>query len=190
MTLRPLATEDLDTVVRWFAEPHVTRWWEAPTEPQAVRARYAGRIAGREPTEVFMISAGGRAAGLIQRYLIDDHPEWAEALAATGALPSPAAGLDYLIGDPSLTGRGLASAAIRSCAQRTFADHPTLAAVCAAPFVENTASWRALERAGFTRAWSGPIADVDSHLYLSAPELGRAAEDLALLATELRKTRR
>ena len=166
MSLRPLTADDLDTVVRWFGEPHVARWWEASTEPHEVRARYAGRIAGREPTEVFVIESAGRPAGLIQRYLIDDHPEWAEALRATGALPFPAAGLDYLIGDPGLTGRGLASAAIRDLARRTFTRHPGLAAVSASPFTANVASWRALERAGFTRAWSGPIAGVDSHLYL------------------------
>ncbi len=153
-------------MVRWFAEPHVIRWWEASTDPVAVRTRYADRIAGREPTDVFLISSRGRPAGLIQRYLIADHPDWSEALAATGALPTPAAGLDYLIGDPALTGRGLASAAIRECARLTFIRHPQLAAISAAPFTENTASWRALERAGFTRAWSGPIAGVDSHLYL------------------------
>jgi aminoglycoside 6'-N-acetyltransferase len=166
VTLRPLATDDLEMVVRWFAEPHVTRWWEASTEPHAVRARYADRIAGREPTDVFIICFENRAVGLIQRYLVDDHPDWAAALRATGALPFPAAGLDYLIGDPSLTGRGIASAAIRRCAESTLTHHPHVDAVTAAPFTENVASWRALERAGFTREWSGPIADVESHLYL------------------------
>lgn len=166
VALRPLAADDLDTVVRWFTAPHVTRWWEASTDPAQVRARYADRIAGREPTEVFAIEAEGRAVGLVQRYLIDDHPEWASALGATGALPAPAAGLDYLIGEPSRTGRGIAGTAIRLVAARTLTDHPGLAAVAAAPFVDNVASWRALERAGFTRAWSGPIADVESHLYL------------------------
>lgn len=166
VTLRPLAADDLDTVVRWLAEPHVTRWWEASTEPHAVRARYADRIAGREPTDVFVISLDDHPAGLIQRYLIDDHPDWAAVLRATGALPFPAAGLDYLIGDPSLTGHGIASTAIRRCTELTFTRYPDIDAVTAAPFTENIASWRALERAGFTREWTGPIADVDSHLYL------------------------
>ncbi|GAB7047798.1 hypothetical protein JCM9534A_29240 [Catenuloplanes indicus JCM 9534] len=166
VTLRPLATDDLDTVVAWFAEPHVARWWEAPTEPAAVRRRYADRIAGREPTEAFIIETAGRPAGLIQRYLIAEHPDWADALLATGAFAVPAAGLDYLIGDPALTGRGLASTAIRQLALRTLDQDPHLEAIVAAPFTANVASWRTLERAGFTRTYTGPVAGVDSHLYL------------------------
>ncbi|WP_310371626.1 GNAT family N-acetyltransferase [Catenuloplanes atrovinosus] len=166
VTVRPLAVDDLDTVVAWFAQPHVARWWEASTEPAAVRRRYADRIAGREPTEAFAIESGGRPVGLIQRYLIEDHPDWADALLATGAFAVPAAGIDYLIGDPALTGRGLAAAAIRHLAPATLDRHPHLEAVVAAPFTANVASWRTLERAGFTRTWSGPIAGVDSHLYL------------------------
>ncbi|MDP9791552.1 aminoglycoside 6'-N-acetyltransferase [Catenuloplanes nepalensis] len=166
VTLRPLAESDLNTVVSWFAEPHVTRWWEASTEPAAVRRRYADRIAGREPTEAFVIEAAGRPVGLIQRYLISDHPDWADALLATGAFSIPAAGIDYLIGDPTATGQGLASAAIRRLALRTLDRDAHLEAVVAAPFTDNIASWRTLERAGFTRTFTGPIAGVDSHLYL------------------------
>ena len=67
---------------------------------------------GADPTEVFVIEVAGRAAGLIQQYLVADEPEWARAIDATGAVTGSAAGIDYLIGEPAFTGQGHGTAAI------------------------------------------------------------------------------
>lgn len=161
MTLRPLTGADLPSLSRWLAEPHVARWWRDPADLPSVRAEYLPCIDGDDPTEVFVIEVTGRAAGIIQRYLIDDEPAWARAVAATGVVSGPAAGIDYLIGDLALTGRGYGTAAITAFTSLTFGRYPRAGAVVAAPQQANAASWRVLERAGYARWWSGQLDSDD-----------------------------
>ena len=74
---------------------------------------------------------------------------------ATGAVTGCSAGIDYLIGEPGLCGHGYGTAAIALFTALTFRRYPQARAVVAAPQQDNVASWRALERAGFSRWWSG-----------------------------------
>jgi aminoglycoside 6'-N-acetyltransferase len=169
--MRPLTAADLVQVSRWLAEPHVARWWRDAADLRSVRDQFLPCIDGDDPTEVFVIEVADRAAGLIQRYLVDDEPGWARAVRATGVVSDHAAGIDYLIGDPALTGRGYGTAAIAAFTSLTFGRYPQAGVVVAAPQQANVASWRALERAGYTRWWSGQLNSADpgdagpAHLY-------------------------
>ena len=106
VTVRPLARADLARLSGWLAEPHVARWWRDPNDLAAVTATYQPCIDGTDPTEVFVIEAGGRPAGFIQRYLTADDPDWDRAVQATGAVTGCSAGIDYLIDRDQLTGPG------------------------------------------------------------------------------------
>ena len=161
VTTRPLTATDLAQVSGWLAQPHVAHWWRDPADLASVRQAYQPSIDGDDPTEVFIIEAEGRAAGLIQRYLVDDEPAWARAVQATGAVSGCAAGIDYLIGEPALTGRGYGTAAIATFTALTLERYPQADAVIAAPQQANVPSWRALARAGYTRWWSGQLDSGD-----------------------------
>jgi aminoglycoside 6'-N-acetyltransferase len=155
LTVRPLTRDDLPRLSQWLAEPHVARWWRDPSDLPSVEASYLPCIDGTDPAEVFVIEAAGRAAGLIERYLVADDPEWDHAMRATGAVTGCAAGIDYLIGEPSLTGRGYGTAVISLFTTLTFRRYPQADAIVAAPQQANAGSWHALERAGYQRWWSG-----------------------------------
>jgi aminoglycoside 6'-N-acetyltransferase len=157
VALRPLTENDLPLVARWLAQPHVARWWREPADLEVVRAQYEPCLTGADPTEVFVIEVAGRAAGLIQQYLVADEPEWARAVAATGAVTGNAAGIDYLIGETAFTGRGHGTAAISAITARAFGRYLDADVVVAAPQQANRASWRALERAGYQRWWGGQL---------------------------------
>jgi aminoglycoside 6'-N-acetyltransferase len=163
ITFRSLTTDDLPLVARWLAEPHVARWWREDAGLASVTQRYLPCLDGRDPTELFVTEVDGSAAGFIQRYLVKDDPGgWADVLRATGTPGVDVAfGIDYLIGDPALTGRGIGSAAIAEFTQLAFERYPgadsALVAVCQA----NVASWRALEKSGFRRCWAGELASDD-----------------------------
>ena len=161
VTTRPLTGNDLVQVSRWLAEPHVAAWWKDPADLASVQEEFLPSIEGDDPTEVFIIEVAGRAAGLIQRYLVDDDPGWARAMQATGAVSGCAAGIDYLIGESALTGRGYGTAAIVTFTGLTLERYPQADAVVAAPQQANVASWRALARAGYTRWWSGQLDSDD-----------------------------
>jgi aminoglycoside 6'-N-acetyltransferase len=156
VSFRPLQTVDLPLVARWQARPHVARWWRAPADLESVTREYEPIIAGRDPTEVFVVESDGEPVGFIQRYLLADNPEWAAAIGI-----QEGAGIDYYIGQEPLTGRGLGSRAIAQFAEETFARHPTVNLIVAAPQQDNVASWRALEKAGFERIGQGQLDSDD-----------------------------
>ena len=167
--LRPLGRGDLPRLGDWLRQPHVARWWRDPSDLRSLEEKYGPCIAGEDPTEVFVAEVAGRPIGLIQRYLLDDYPEWGKALRLGDV---PAAGIDYLIGEPQFTGRGVGATMIDRFTDLTFARYPQIRLVTADPQQDNVASCRALERAGFRIAWSGRIHSDDpsdagpSHVYV------------------------
>jgi RimJ/RimL family protein N-acetyltransferase len=150
MDFRPLAYEDLAQLARWLAAPHVARWWPEPSDIDSVTAAYGPGIAGEDPTEHFVIELDGAPVGLIQRYRHDNYPEWDRTVGVANA-----AGIDYLLGEPDLVGRGVGTEAIAAFAADTLVRYPEIDCVVAAPQQANVASWRALEKAGFQRVWAG-----------------------------------
>ncbi|HEV2377078.1 MAG TPA: GNAT family N-acetyltransferase [Streptosporangiaceae bacterium] len=162
VSFRPLCADDLPALAGWLAQPHVATWWCEPSGLSSVTERYLPCLDGRDPTELFVIEVEGVAAGFIQRYLYADELDSLEALRATGTPGvDSAAGIDYLIGHPNLTGRGIGPVAISGFTRLAFARYPEASAVIVGVSQANTASWRALEKAGFTRCWAGELASDD-----------------------------
>jgi aminoglycoside 6'-N-acetyltransferase len=64
-------------------------------------------------------------------------------------VPPGAVSIDYLIGEPDMRGRGLAAAMIAWASAGADVIVPVAAG--------NVGSWRALERAGFTRVAEGDL---------------------------------
>ena len=156
LSFRPLVRDDFAMLSRWLAEPHVAKWWCSPSDMAYIEHEYGPAIDGADPTELFVLQREDQPIGLFQRYLLDDYPDWAAAVGFTGA-----AGIDYLIGEPALVGQGIGSRAIRIFTADALARYPGANAVVAAPQQANLASWKALERAGFERAWAGQLESDD-----------------------------
>jgi aminoglycoside 6'-N-acetyltransferase len=124
-----------------------------------------------DPTECFVVEHEGSPAGFVQRYLFIDNPEWQSTLAATGA-PADGAGIDFLIGDVTLIGVGLGPKMIDQFVDTTWPRYPDVPAIVVNVSFENRRSWRALEKAGFVRVWSGRLESEDpsdeglNHVYV------------------------
>ena len=167
LTFRPLTHDDLPLLAGWIAADHVARWWGEPADLAAVEAKYGPRVGGQGAAVELIIELDGRPIGLIQQYRMTDHPAWDAAI----RIPR-AAGIDYLIGEADLVGLGLGPAVIGAFVPTVFDAYPDLDVVVAAPQQANVASWRALEKAGFTRVRSGWLESDDpsdageSHVYV------------------------
>ena len=162
IAFRPCTRNDLPMVAAWQAEPHVARWWQRDPDLTAVEARYQPCLDGSHPTELFILEAAGTPAWFFQHYLIADYPQWAVALHGAGQPDvDSAAGIDYLIGEAALTGRGLGTFAIATFTRLVFARYQAIMLVAVAVSQDNTASWRALEKAGYSRCWAGELASDD-----------------------------
>jgi aminoglycoside 6'-N-acetyltransferase len=148
VTFGRLVDDDLPMLHGWLNEPGVVQWWEGDDVSWEAVVRDYGSV-NIDPTEHWIASVDGEDIGWIQCYAAADEPEETQQWWAHG-VDSMAAGTDYLLGDPAKRRRGLGSAMIRAfVADVVFALHPQWTQACAAPYFANTASWRALEKAGF-----------------------------------------
>lgn len=160
LRFRPLRREDFPLLSEWLAKEHVAPWWREADDLTSIEARYGPSVDSRDPTELFIVHVGEQPIGLIQRYRIDDDPEWKRSMAVAG-IPEAAAGIDYLIGEERLTGRGVGPEMISRFVQDTWGRYPEVQAIAVDVQQQNRRSWRALEKAGFERTWAGMIESGD-----------------------------
>ncbi len=160
IAFRPLDHSDFPMLSAWLAAPHVATWWREDHDLTRIEAKYGPCVAGDEPTEVFVVESDGKPIGLIQRYRIEDYPDWERAV-AVGSAPENAVGIDYLIGIETLLGRGLGPLIIDQFVREAWSRYPDAPAVVADVLQANRRSWRALEKGGFERTWAGTIHSDD-----------------------------
>jgi aminoglycoside 6'-N-acetyltransferase len=140
---QPLRKADLALVGAWLEREHVRRWWRDSLDESI--AEYEQAIDGLDPSDHFLILLDGRPVGMIETYVVSDHPEWEEIV----QVGEDVAGVDLLIGEEELTGRGLGPRVLEAFVRAVvFADEDTHAVVAAVD-EENSRSWRAFEKAGF-----------------------------------------
>ncbi len=161
VTFRPLRREDLPMLGRWLATPHVARWWEHDPSPEAVEADFGPGIDGDDPVEYHVILLDDRPIGMIQRYRYRDEPAWLAAVSVVPGTDEHCGGIDYLIGEPDLVGRGIGTEAVAAFVADTWRSWPEIVALVVDVDPENRASWRVLERSGFRRVWEGELDSPD-----------------------------
>jgi aminoglycoside 6'-N-acetyltransferase len=161
LSFRRLARADFPLLSQWFSQPHVEPWWREPYDLGSVEQHYGPAVDGTDPTTLFIVERDGQPVGFAQLYLLDDNPDWKEALAPAGSYDK-AAGIDYLIGEAAAIGVGLGPVIIGSLTEMAWQCHPNVAQVVVCVQQGNRRSWRALEKAGFERAWAGNIESEDA----------------------------
>jgi aminoglycoside 6'-N-acetyltransferase len=139
---RPLTAGDLGLVDDWLHREHVAQWWR-PDENSI--AEYVDAIEGRDPTDHYVILLDARPIGMIQTYLVADHPEWEEILHVGEGV----AGVDLFIGEQELIGGGLGPEILRAFVRDVVFARPATHACVAGVEPGNTRSLRAFEKAGF-----------------------------------------
>ena len=138
-SFQPLHERDFDLVARWLVQPHVARWW-----PDAKRQEEKIRRWREEPwIEPYLIFLDRRPIGYIQTY----DPEPAPDGDGFGQLPGTR-GIDLFIGEADQIGIGHGTAVIRRMAEQLLAE-PGVVRVIGDPALDNQASIRAFEKAGF-----------------------------------------
>lgn len=141
---RPLAHADLELMQRWLNDDFVARWWPGWPSLEQVRARYAPRIDGAEPTRCFIAELDASPVAFIQCYYIRDWPDY-----AIGDEAANAAGIDLFIAERERAYKGLGPKIIREfLARMVFAEYDVDSCIIG-PAQNNFAAIRAYEKAGF-----------------------------------------
>ena len=169
MRFRPLCDDDLPMLHTWLNDPGVVPWWEGEDVSMVAVGRDYGSN-NTEPVEYWIaVDDDIGDVGWIQCYAIAsflDHPDGDEARKwVEHGVPETAVGIDYLVGSSDLRGQGVGTTMIAEFVEQiVFGRHPVWDVVCASPTAANTASWRALARAGFERMATFPHGDVSCNL--------------------------
>ena len=167
----PISRNDFALLSQWLSRPHVRRWWNDDPSLAAIEADYGGCVDGSEPAEVFIAHCGAIPVGLIQRFRFGAYPQYIGDLAHILPVPADASSIDYLVGPEHAVGKGIGTAMIAAFVARLWDDDPATPAIIVPVQADNRASWRALERAGFTRIASGdlepdnPIDRAEHYIY-------------------------
>jgi RimJ/RimL family protein N-acetyltransferase len=145
---RAMTRADLPDVVSWQARPHVSRWWQdEATDLARAEEHYGPALDAEDPTRMWVVEVNGRSVGMLQDYLIGDHPEFALLTARPDAV-----GFDYLIGDPTWVGVGVGTRMLWTFLRDAVRPHyPRAREYFAAPDHRNGASLRVLDKLGFAR---------------------------------------
>ena len=139
---RPLVEGDLPMVRQWLQVPEVARWWGDPVEQ-------FGLVSGdmSEPAmDQYIVSstqAFGAPFGYLQCYRLTD---WNICF---GSQPEHTRGIDQMIGEAEMIGRGHGSAFIRVFIENLLATGTPRVVVDPDP--DNARAIRAYEKAGFVR---------------------------------------
>lgn len=160
ISFRPMTPVDLPLAQAWLALPHLQPWWK-PDDLGEIRAA----VLGDEPVEPWILVVDRIDAGYFQVYDVGADPEYAVACATAGVVPGTA-GIDYLVGDPRLTGRGIGTLAIARFVADVVLGRAPWPAVSAGPHPRNVASIRVLEKNGFRLAGDIETAEGPEHLML------------------------
>jgi aminoglycoside 6'-N-acetyltransferase len=146
LSFRPMRADDLPQLHEWLQRPHVARWYHDHGPYEGVVAHYLPAIEGRDPTDHYIVVLDGAPIGMLQTYVVADYPDYA---ALVGVTDRATAGVDILVGEEELTGRGLGTAILRRFVAEVVLARPETTAVVADPDAANAASLRAFEKAGF-----------------------------------------
>lgn len=157
LSWRPLTEADLPLLAEWLSEPRVARWWNQPSSREEVERDFGPSARGEEPGEDLVVSLDGRPIGLLQRSVIGDYPGDLAEYTQVVEVPPGSVQVDYLIGAEADRGAGLGPQMIAAAIEEAWDVYPSAPAVLVAVVAGNTASWRALEKAGLRRVGEGPM---------------------------------
>ena len=148
MEFRRTTRADFPLLARWLGTPHVARFWNHETTPEAIERDFGGSVDGTEPSDDFIVEDAGVPVGFIQRSRICDYADEHIELIALADAPQDALTIDYFIGEGAATGRGVGTRMIREFTDLCFADCPAASAIIVPVIAGNPASWKALAAAG------------------------------------------
>lgn len=141
-----MARSDLPLLAEWLERPHVRPWYGERGSLDDVVAYYGPSIDGNEPTDHTIVELDGRPIGMLQTYVVADHPTYA---ALIGIRDRQTAGVDILLGEEELIGRGLGTKILQRFVTEVVFERAETTCCVADPDVENIASVRAFKNAAF-----------------------------------------
>ncbi|MBF0362489.1 MAG: GNAT family N-acetyltransferase [Oligoflexia bacterium] len=146
-TFKKLSNEDIQLLLSWFKEPHVSEWWPTPDEDEAIIEKFLVRIRS-EDTFGFIVSLNDTPIGYIQYYHYDHAVEKAGSWWPS-IIPKTSVGSDQFIGDPNYVGKGFGNKFIKEFILYLKNIEPDVTTLIVDPDPTNKRAIRCYEKVGF-----------------------------------------
>jgi len=137
VSIEPLLPEQFELVAEWLSKPEINQWLTAEWRNRMVDALFLAMVTRNRRNRLFLTRHHGQACGLAGLADID--------------LTDKTAMVWYILGEQSLSGRGIMSEAVMQLTELCFGEL-RLESVYAWIIDGNAASRRVLEKAGFHEA--------------------------------------
>lgn len=147
ITFKLVTQDDIPLLFTWFLQPHVHQWWAVP-ETQREFADYILEKVQGGNARAYMVLLDDAPLGYIQYYYLNPNLEADEAWLPK--LPEHTVGIDQLIGDKNMLGKGYGTLFIAQFITylSTVVD-PKITTVIADPDAENYGAVKCYEKVGF-----------------------------------------
>ena len=147
ISFKPVTQEDIPLLFAWFLQPHVHSWWAVPETEHEFADYILKKIAGDNPF-AFMVLCEGEPLGYIQYYYLNGDLTADETWLPE--LPQRTVGIDQIIGDKNMLGKGYGTLFIAEFIQYlTSYAAPDITTVIADPDSRNYGAIRCYEKVGF-----------------------------------------
>ena len=137
ITIEELIPAHFERVAAWLAKAEISRWLTGEWRNRVVNATLISSVVRNRKNRLFLVRYDGQLCGLIALADIDPSDKTAMVW--------------YVLGEQTLSGRGITSHAIKQLMHLCF-DEMRLASVYAWIMEDNAASQRVLQKAGFREA--------------------------------------
>jgi RimJ/RimL family protein N-acetyltransferase len=134
ISIEPLPVDHFGLVAEWLSKPDVNRWLTSEWRNRTVEPQVIAVVVRNRRNRLFLVRSNGEPCGMVALSDID--------------VVDGTAMVWYLLGEPSLAGRGVTSEAVRLIARESF-ETLGLRSLYAWAMADNVASQRVLKKAGF-----------------------------------------
>lgn len=143
---RPIAEADIARLHVWRNTPHVSAWWD-PQRPslELCQREYRAYMRSDYGVDAFIIVRDGTDIGYVQKWTVGAFPDYRPYV----EVDDDEVGVDIFIGDLSLTGQGIGTAALRAFIADVVFEDPAVPSAVIDPLPENAAAIRSYEKVGF-----------------------------------------
>ncbi|MGC2310037.1 MAG: GNAT family N-acetyltransferase [Candidatus Babeliaceae bacterium] len=137
-----LGKKDLPLLFQWMHIPHVSKWWQSPTDWPTFQTKYRTQLDNPYRSS-YMVYLNQIPIGYIQYYQANKFPEWHNQAKDTY-------GIDILIGEMNYIGKGYGTLIIKQFIKMLCAN-PEIRKIIADPALDNKAAIACYEKAGFKK---------------------------------------
>jgi len=164
INFRKISSSDLKILFKWLNSKHVHEFYDADKENtfEDIKKRYLPKIRGEKSTDCYLVEYDGNSVGYIQKYFVNDWPEFGNYLDYDDRVVS----VDLFIGEQNFMGIGFGSFMLFEFINQIVFKISGVSLCIIGPEPNNKRAIRAYQKVGFKHVKTLRIGDEKEDTYI------------------------